>query len=103
MTDPTAPVDPTARIAELEATVVSLNQALNKEYAEKRAAQKEVDGLRVKLAVQEDISKKLRSGLEFYKPGDFWETVVQDTKADADRGKHAEWILRMTGDGPESA
>lgn len=55
--------------------------------------------LEVKRQVQEYYVATLREGLSFYLPGPFWETVVVGTKADADAGKHAEWVLRLTEEG----
>ena len=68
--------------------------------SEREVASALVD-LEVKLQTEKHISKQLREGLSFYKPGAFWTEVLKDTKAAEDQGKHAEWILRMTD--PEAA
>jgi len=55
--------------------------------------------MRAKLGEEQYYVDQLRAGLEVYLPGPFWEDVTDHTKASLDRGKHAEWVLRIATPG----
>lgn len=96
---------PDERIKELEDALVVVQQKFSPLMAENATLKSKVLTLTAELSAEKHRVKALRDGLTVYLPGPFWDTVVQDTKADMDQGKHAEYVLRVTGstDDPEAA
>ena len=81
-----------------------LQDQYNAQAAKLREAQSANRDLEAQLRVQKFYLKTAREGLEFYKPGPFWDTVTALTKAAEDKGTHAAYSLRtIDPDSPESA
>ena len=94
---------PEERVKELEDGMLVVQQkfsALLEENADLKLA---LSNASADLNTERYRVKLLKEGLSFYLPGPFWDTVVQDTKADIDQGKHAEWILRLAADEHDTA
>jgi len=89
------------RVKELEDAMVAVQQKLSAMLIENSEQKARITSLTAALSGEKHRVKQLKEGLSFYLPGPFWDTVVQDTKADMDQGKYAEYILRVAADGED--
>lgn len=96
---------PEERVKELEDGMVSVQQQFTALTAAHAETQTKLYAANAALATERYRVQRLRAGLAVYRPGPFWDDVQEKTAAAEDRGKYAEWVLRVTADenDPEGA
>lgn len=91
------------KIQELEDGMTVVQQKFSQLMVENAELKSKLVLANAALAGEKHRVKQLRDGLSVYLPGPFWDEVIAYTKADEDRGKHAEWVLRATAEADDAA